>query len=161
MMRRSDREIKDRDEMLQVMEKCDVCRLAFNDEAAGFPYILPLNFGMTTDGGQITLYFHGAGEGRKYELMAKDERVSFETDCAHRLVMDEAEGNCTMEYESVIGRGRIAIVSDEEKYDALCVLMKHYHKEDFVFNKAIVPQTAVLKLTVEEMSGKKRKVKRR
>ena len=156
-MRRSDREIKSRNEMLAVMEKCDVCRLALNDKAAGFPYILPLNFGMKTDGGQIVLYFHGAAEGRKYELMAEDNRVSFEMDCSHRLVTDEATGNCTMEYESVIGRGRLEIVPEEEKDDALCVLMQHYHKEDFAFNKAIIPQTVALKLTVEEMSGKRRK----
>ena len=30
-MRRSDREITDRNEILQVMERCDVCRLALND----------------------------------------------------------------------------------------------------------------------------------
>ena len=157
-MRRNDREIKDRDEMLQVMEKCDVCRLAFNDNDTGYPYILPLNFGMKTNGEQIILYFHGATEGQKYDLIAKDNRVSFEMDCGHQLVTDETKGNCTMGYESVIGRGRIEIVPDEEKYDALYVLMEHYHKEDFAFNRAIVPQTVVLKLTVEEMSGKRRKV---
>ena len=43
-MRRSDREIKEMTEMVKVMEQCDVCRLALNDE--GYPYILPLNFGM-------------------------------------------------------------------------------------------------------------------
>ena len=31
-MRRSDREIKNIDEILEVMEKCDVCRLALNDK---------------------------------------------------------------------------------------------------------------------------------
>ena len=43
-MRRADREIKEFDEMIQVIEKCDVCRIALNDEE--YPYILPLNFGM-------------------------------------------------------------------------------------------------------------------
>ena len=59
-MRRSDREITDRNEILGVMEKCDVCRLALNDAEYGYPYILPLNFGMKADGEQIVLYFHGA-----------------------------------------------------------------------------------------------------
>ena len=69
-MRRSDREIKDIEGIIQVMEKCDVCRLAFYD--GGYPYILPLNFGMQVHEDQITLYFHGADEGKKYELMEKD-----------------------------------------------------------------------------------------
>lgn len=156
-MRRSDREITDRNEILEVMEKCDVCHLAWNDTEQGYPYILPLNFGMKTDGEQVVLYFHGAKEGRKYELIAKDNRVSFEMDCAHQLVTDEVSGNCTMNYESVIGRGKIEIVCEEEKEEALRILMQHYRAEDFPYNKAVVPQTMILKLTVEKMSGKRRK----
>lgn len=153
-MRRSDREIKDIDEIIKVIEKCDVCRLALNDDE--YPYILPLNFGMQVTNGKITLYFHGATEGKKYELIEKDKRASFEMDCSHRLVTDMDRGNCTMEYESVIGKGMIEILSEEEKYDALCILMKHYHKEDFPFNKAVIPETTVMKLVVENVTGKVR-----
>lgn len=156
-MRRSDREIKDINDIIQVMEKCDVCRLALNDEK--YPYILPLNFGMQVDNGEIVLYFHGANEGKKYELIEKDNRVGFEMDCSHKLVTDIQKGNCTMEYESVIGRGRIEMVSDDDKYDALCILMKHYHKEDFPFDKSVVPRTTVFKLIVEQVSGKRRMMK--
>ncbi|MDE5782319.1 MAG: pyridoxamine 5'-phosphate oxidase family protein [Lachnospiraceae bacterium] len=153
-MRRNDREIKEFENIVSVMEKCDVCRLAFNTE--DYPYILPLNFGMEVEDGKITLYFHGANEGRKYELMAKDNRVCFEMDCSHRLVTDEESGSCTMEYESVIGQGLVEIVPDEEKYNALCILMKHYHKEEFPFNKNIIPQTTLFKVTVNKVTGKRR-----
>lgn len=153
-MRRNDREIKEFENIVSVMEKCDVCRLAFNTE--DYPYILPLNFGMEIEDGKVTLYFHGANEGRKYELMAKDNRVCFEMDCSHRLVTDEESGNCTMEYESVIGQGLVEIVPDEEKYNALCILMKHYHKEEFPYNKNIIPQTTLFKVTVNKVTGKRR-----
>lgn len=153
-MRRKDREITDINDMIQVMERCDVCRLALND--GDYPYILPLNFGMQVIDGQITLYFHGATEGKKYNLFKQDNRASFEMDCAHRLVTDEGTGNCTMEYESVIGCGKVEIVPEEEKYKALCILMAHYHKEDFPFNQAMMPHTNVFKLTVEHMTGKRR-----
>ena len=153
-MRRNDREIKDLNEIIKVMEKCDTCRLALNDEE--YPYILPLNFGMEVNDDKITLYFHGAAEGKKYELIGKDNRASFEMDCSHRLVTDIEKGSCTMEYESVIGRGTIEILSEEEKYNALCILMKHYHKEDFPFNKNVMAQTTVMKLTVENVTGKVR-----
>ena len=66
-------------------------------------------------------------------------------------------GNCTMEYESVIGRGRVELVPDAEKFNALCILMKHYHQEDFPFNKSVIPHTTVFKLTVEAVSGKARR----
>ena len=85
-MRRQDREITDWNEMVGVIDRCDVCRLALNDE--GYPYILPLNFGAKVSENTVTLYFHGAMEGKKYELIARDNRVSFEMDCAHRLVSD-------------------------------------------------------------------------
>ena len=60
-MRRSDREIIDEQELLQVISECDVCRLALNDEEV--PYILPLNFGEEVSDGRLYLYFHGAAEG--------------------------------------------------------------------------------------------------
>lgn len=153
-MRRSDREITDRNEIIQVMKQCDVCRLAFNDEAV--PYILPLNFGLQYENGSITLYFHGAVEGRKYELLRRDNRVSFEMDCSHQLVMDSNKGSCTMKYKSVIGRGRLEIVPEEEKYNGLCILMKQYHKEDFDFDRSVISRTTVMKLVVEEVTAKER-----
>ncbi len=157
-MRRSDREIKDWNEIIRVMETCEVCRLALHDEE--YPYLLPLNFGMQIENGKIALYFHGANEGRKYELIAKDNRAAFEMDCSHGLVTDAETGHCTMVYESVIGHGRIEILPEAEKYPALCLLMAHYHKGDFAFSEAAIPRTTVMKLTVEHVTGKTRVKKR-
>lgn len=151
-MRRTDREVTEFSEIIAIMEKCDVCRLALNND--GYPYILPLNFGMGVKDNRIILYFHGAAEGTKYELMEKDNRASFEMDCEHLLVTDEEHGSCTMNYESVIGQGHIEMLSDDEKFDALCILMKHYHQEEFPFNKAVMPKTKVFKLVVEQVTGK-------
>ena len=153
-MRRSDREIKDFNEIVEVMEKCDVCRIALNND--GYPYIVPLNFGMTVEDGVITLYFHSALEGTKLDLIRKDNRATFEMDCEHKLVTDEKKGSCTMNYKSVIGRGVIEFVPDDEKFSALKILMAHYHKEVFPFNEKVVPRTAVFKLAVSEMTGKNR-----
>lgn len=154
-MRRSDREIKDLKEIIGIMEKCDVCRLALRDEE--YPYIVPLNFGLEVKDSQLLLYFHGAPEGKKLDLIRKDNRVCFEMDCAHKLVMDKEQGNCSMNYESVIGRGIIEFVPEEEKYEALGILMKQYHQESFSFNKEMMPRTAVLRLVVEEVTGKARR----
>ena len=94
-MRRSDREITDIQEILAVMKRCDVCRLALHD--VEYPYILPVNFGMQIEDGQVILYFHGAREGRKYDLIARDNRASFEMDCSHKLVLDPHKGNCILD----------------------------------------------------------------
>lgn len=153
-MRRTDREVKDVNEMIGIMKKCNVCRLALNDE--GYPYILPLNFGVSVQGGKVTLYFHGAEKGKKYELIEKDSRASFEMDCSHRLVSSKEDGHCTMEYESVVGKGKVELVTDEEKMEALTVLTDHYHEKHFEFNTNAVPRTTAMKLVVEEMTGKRR-----
>ncbi len=153
-MRRSDREIKDFGEIVEVMEQCDVCRLALNDEE--YPYIVPLNFGMTVENDVVTLYFHSALNGKKLDLIRRDNHACFEMDCDRILFTEDKIGNCTMSYKSVIGRGTIEFVPDEEKFDALKILMAHYRKEDFPFNEKVVPKTAVFKLTVSEITGKKR-----
>ena len=107
-----------------------------------------------TEENVLELYFHGATEGTKLDLIAKDNRAGFEMDCEHNLVSDIERGSCTMEYQSVIGRGHIELIPENEKYDALCILMKHYHMENFPFNKDVIPRTTVFKLIVEHMTGK-------
>ena len=81
-MRRTGREITDRQELLDVMARCDVCRLALNDES-GYPYVVPLNFGMEERDGTLYLLFHGAMTGTKYDRMERDPRATFEMDCGH------------------------------------------------------------------------------
>lgn len=157
-MRRNDREVTEFSEITEIIQKCDVCRLALHD--TDYPYILPLNFGMEIINGQIFLYFHGADEGKKFALIAKDNRVSFEMDCSHRLVAQAERGYCTMEYESVIGQGTIEILPEEEKIRGLEVMMRQYHPEGFDWSKAAVPRTAVLKLTVTHCTGKRRMVRK-
>lgn len=58
-MRRKDREITDFDEMVKIIKECDACRIALNDEETGFPYIVPLNFGLDVEDERVYLYFHG------------------------------------------------------------------------------------------------------
>lgn len=157
-MRRSDREIKDFDEIVKVLEKCDAVRLAFND--GEYPYIVVLSFGMQVKDGRLTLYFHSAKEGKKIDLIKREGKAAFQADCAHRLVFDEKKGSCTTEYESVVGCGEIEFVEDEkEKIRALDVLMEHYREENFRYSEAVVPMTAVFRLEVKSISGKKRKKK--
>ena len=154
-MRRKDREISDFDEMIEVIKKCDVCRIAMQGEE--YPYMVPLNFGMEVEDSQVTLYFDGAMEGRKYELLARNSKVCFEMDCGHMLYTDMEQGNCTMCYESIIGFGVVEEVPEEEKTAALDILMEHYPvPAGFRYNEAAVPKTRLLRLRVERMTGKRR-----
>ena len=157
-MRRKDREITEWNELLEVVQLCDVCRLAIND--GEYPYILPLNFGYDAENGKITLYFHSAREGYKTELFQRESRASFEMDCRHQLQYFPERGYCTMSYESVIGRGRIRILEGDEKVHALQRLMDHYHKTPGTyFNPAAIPRTLVYALEAEQLTGKRKEPK--
>ena len=154
-MRKADREIKNKEEIIDIIKRCDVIRLAFNN--GDYPYILPLNFGFEIKKDKVIFYLHSALEGTKVEIMKKDNRASFEMDTKHELQYYEEKGYCTMSYESVIGRGRIRILSEEEKMNALKKLMGHYHEsEDTYFNPAAISRTLVYSLEVEEMTAKRK-----
>lgn len=153
-MRRKDREITNFQEIIAIIEKCDVCRIALND--GDFPYIVPLNFGLDVQGEQVFFYFHAALEGKKLDLIARDNHAAFEMDCGHSLILDEEHMSCTMAYESVMGHGTIEAVPEGEKHGALKILMRHYRAEDFPFHTAPIKVTTVLKMTVTEMTAKRR-----
>ncbi len=153
-MRRKDREITDFDEIIKIIDRCDVCRVAVND--GEFPYIVPLNFGTEVKDGTLYLYFHSAMEGKKVDLFGRNSKVTFEMDCDHDIILYEERMSCTMGYASVIGHGIMQKLTDEEKYDALKKLMKHYHSEEFAFNTDVMKVTNVYRMTVLDLTGKKR-----
>lgn len=155
-MRRKDREIKEHNEIVKVIRNCDICRLGLVD--GEYAYILPLNFGMEQDEeGKVTLYFHSALEGRKTELLKEGLKASFEMDTKHEIEYDEGRGYCTYYFESVMGRGTVHILNDDEKFEALKKLMDHYHPgANAYFNTAAIPRTLVYALKVEEMTGKRK-----
>lgn len=157
-MRRSDREVTDKNEIIEIIKSCDRLTLALNDD--GYPYIIPLNFGLDIENDKITLIFHSALEGKKIDLIKKDNRASFEMDCKHQLQYFEDKGYCTMAYESVIGKGKIKILNDDEKLNALKKIMKQYHgDENAYFNKAAMERTLVYCLEVESITAKRKMAK--
>ena len=153
-MRRSDREIKKFDELVRIIKKCDVCRIAMND--GELPYIVPLNFGLDVQDSQAYLYFHGALEGKKMDVLRKNNKVTFEMDCDHNFIFYDDRMSCTMGYESIIGHGTMELLKEEQKLDALKILMRQYHEEDFKFNTDMMKVTSVFRLKVLDMTGKRR-----
>lgn len=153
-MRRKDRCVEDKDEILAIIKKCEVCSLAFFDE--GFPYIVPLNFGVSLRDGDFTLYFHCAKVGKKLDLLNANNHVAFEMNCSHKLILNEEACNSTMEFESVCGKGILEELAEAEKSAALNVLMKQYSgRDDHNFPENELKAVAVLKLSVVEITGKR------
>ena len=156
-MRRSEREITNKSEILEIIEKCDVCRLAFSDN--NIPYIVPMNYGYEYKDEKLTLYFHGAGEGKKHDVMGTNPVVCFEMDCSHKLIEGDVASKYTMEYESIIGVGNVQRCDEKvEKAHALTRLMKKYAKDRaFTFPDHVLNSVTVFKVDVTEFTGKRLK----
>jgi len=154
-MRRKDREIADFNEILAILDKCDVCRLAMIDD--GVPYIVPLNFGYTQENRVITLYFHSANEGRKIDILKTNPAVCVEMDCAHQLISGNKACDYTMDFESLIGSGTVEFIeTGDEKILALTQIMRKYSKESsFEFDTNLFERTTLFKASVRDFAGKR------
>ncbi len=154
-MRRKDREITDRLKIIDIIEKCDVCRLglSMNNE----PYIVPMNFGYEYIDEKITMYFHGAKEGKKHDIIAENASACIEMDCSHKLIESDLGERYTMEYESVICYGSIEYCNTyEQKKNALNIIMKHYAKDKvFDFSEQVINMTTLFKVEVTEVTAKR------
>ena len=56
-------------------------------------YIVPMNFGYEFEGDSLILYFHGAGEGRKLELIRKNPEVGIPYSLLPSYSLSSADGN--------------------------------------------------------------------
>lgn len=155
-MRRKDREITETVKKQEIIEACKVCRLGFADE--GGVYIVPMNFGYCYEGDQLVLYFHGAKEGKKMDLVRKGPSVGIEMDCGHELVKGKLACQYSYHYASIIGRGKAAeVVEPEEKLKALGLIMKHQtgkEFDEFETNPKLEKAVAIIQVEVEEYSCK-------
>jgi nitroimidazol reductase NimA-like FMN-containing flavoprotein (pyridoxamine 5'-phosphate oxidase superfamily) len=153
-MRKKEREIKDIEELEDVISRSDVCRIAFADN--NFPYIVTLNFGYIP-GINRRLYFHCASEGRKIDLIKKNNLVCFEMDTDHMILQGPRPCDFSMRYSSIVGWGRITIIDyGNEKKEGLDSIMRHFSQEKtFTYSEEILRQTTVLRLDILEMTGKR------
>ena len=154
-MRRKDREVTDAGKIREAIEDSHCCRLGFYDE--GEVYIVPMNFGYTEEEEKRIFYFHSAKEGKKLDLLRKDDHVCFEMDYDHEMIPAKYACAYNFRYASVVGRGHCEIITDvDEKIKALELLMKHQTGEDFVMEAKHTLAVEILKITVEEFTGKRR-----
>ncbi len=156
-MRRKDREITDPAEIRTILEKADACHVAMSDE--NVPYLVTMNFGLKHDP-EFVLYFHAASEGKKIEILKKNNHVCFGADIDHELLLSPTGTSCgcSMRYRSVIGIGRMSFVTDRsEKCEALGAIMDHYAEHSaHHFTEKMIDRTTILRLEVTQISGKQR-----
>lgn len=154
-MRRLDREIKDAKELVEIISKCPVCRIAIHDHPA--PYIVPLNFGYFyhEEDHQLVLYFHCAKKGKKIDLLKTNNHVGFEMDCNHKLIEGEKACQYGFTFASIIGGGEVELIDNTlEKSEALNYIMKHQSGGIFNFTEQDLQSVDVFKVMVQWFTGK-------
>lgn len=151
-MRRKDREIKDLDMIYDILSRCDTIILGLNSDIA--PYVLPMTFGCSIKNDHITIYFHSAMGGRKWDILNKDPNVCVEAHLYYKTV--EENGGITAKYESVIGTGTAELIKDnEEKITAFKYILEHYKHSGFPVESCKgLSNCAVFKVVLSEVSGK-------
>ena len=149
-MRRKEKEIVEKNEIEAVIAAAKVCRLAMADN--GQPYIVPLSFGYADD----ELYFHSAMEGKKLDILKKNNRVCFEFDIDTEIKIGKTACQWGMKFRSVIGFGQAYFIEDpESKRSALDTIMGQYSNDAFEFPDETVAKTVVIRVEIESMTGKR------
>ena len=155
-MRRADRELKDLQSIEGILRACDTAIVAMTDDE-GWPYCVPVNYGFAFTDGALTLYFHGAKDGKKAELLKRNPRVSA---CMYRcLELQKADTACgfSAAYESVMAFGYACMLeSEEELMMGLRAIMEKAGGAGLPYDQGVLSKTAVFAIRVERFTAKRR-----
>ena len=149
-MRRKDKELNERTLIDSVISRSQVCRMGLCDE--GLPYIVPMCFGYEGN----ALYLHSAREGRKIDILKRNNAVCFEFDIDCEVKKSDKPCSFSMKYRSVMGYGEASFVDDrEEKRKAFQIIMKQYDGNHFSFPDETLEKIVIIAIEITEISGKK------
>lgn len=148
-MRRNDREITDPSTLQKILKESSICRVALFDD--DFPYIVPMNYGYKEE----TIYFHCATEGRKLDLIRKNNKVGFEIEHSSRVVAHEIACGWTTKYTSIIGTGTMEILDQtKDKVKGLNAIMEQHGRFDNLFDEKLLERVMILSLKINSLTGK-------
>lgn len=154
-MRRADREIKDFNEIINILTRCDTIRLGIS--GAEHPYVVPLSFGFKVENKNIIFYIHGAKEGLKHDLIAKNNKVCVEASIFHKFTEIPLHKTITTEYESFIGFGIAEIANGIDAVNGLDLICKQAGFKGFEYGgEKVLEYVRVYKIKIEKFTAKRR-----
>lgn len=152
-IRRKEKEIKDRNEMIAILEHAEYITIAMcrNDE----PYLVTLSHGY--DRANRCLYFHCAKEGKKNDIL-KENNIIW-----GQALLDKGyvKKKCDHLYATVHFKGSVTFMEGtQEKRDALEVMIRALEDEpEIVMGTQLgvesIDKVQIGKIDIEYMSGKK------
>ena len=152
-MRRTDREIKDPVQLSNILHQGKFMVLALTH--LNEPYIVTLSYGY--DEKQNHVYFHCAKEGLKLQYIAANPRA-----CA-TVIIDKGyiQEECAHPFTTLVLRGSIEMVDDvEDKKHGISLILNHLEANPTAISKKVLQndqvyeKICVLRMTVEDISGK-------
>ncbi len=148
-MRRGEKEIVDRAQIDEIMNRALVCRIALC--ADGAPYVVPVSFGY----GEGCLYIHSALEGRKMDILRSNPQVSFEVDTDQALVVSQEPCSYTFNYRSVVGFGTAVLLKDlADKRRGMDLIVRHYMESPASYPDDALESVAVVRIDVSSITGR-------
>ena len=154
-MRRKDREVTQKEELIEILDSCKTACIAMID--GDIPYNVPLNYGYEFKGDDLILFFHCAKEGRKIEIIKNSNRVCFALFSEGEPIHAETPCSSGYYYSSIIGNGTVQFVEDmDEKKHALKKLVEHQMQVETEFTDAQADTVCVFKVISKDYSGKRK-----
>lgn len=129
-MRRKKLESKDMAVFDQIVSEAEVGYLGIITKD-GYPRVVPVNFVSI----ERVIYFHGAVEGEKFDILKGSPKITFSVDIPLSIIpsywlSDKNAGGATHLFKSILVKGRCGIVNDQNaRCIALQKLMEKYQPE--------------------------------
>lgn len=152
-MRNKDKEISDRDEMIEIIRSQKIVTIALSKDNE--PYLVTVNYAYDKE--EECFYFHCGYEGKKIDFLQSNPSVWGQ-------VLDDREyiqGECSHKYQTVQFYGKAEFVPDGDgKREALTMLIDQLEedsepvKKKFI-NESNLEKVNMVKIRIKEMWGKK------
>ena len=156
-MTRRERQLFEINEIIKILDKSKVLHLGLVD--GDEPYVVPMNYGYTMENEKLTLWLHGATQGRKLDVMRANPKVFFSMECDLQPFEGDVACRYGMAYSSLMGKGNAVIVEDvEEKKLALSAVMKTQTGKDFTFEEKMVSFVNIIRIDVASYTAKCRPI---
>lgn len=153
IIRRKEKEISDKNEMLAILENAGYITIAMCVDNE--PYLVTLSHGYDRE--RNCIYFHCAREGKKIDILKEQNKVW------GQALMDKGyvQGSCDQLYATTQFMGRVTFVenSDEKKH-ALEVMINALEDDpqkalDTQLTEKSIKGVQIGRVDIEYMSGKK------
>lgn len=148
------RGVFDRETIYKILDEGFVCHVGFT--IGGKTFVIPTGYARVGD----RLLIHGSSASRMLRAMSDGSEVCATVTLIDGLVLARSAFHHSVNYRSVVVFGAAALVSEDEKIEALRAFTEHIvpgrWQEVRPPNKSELAATAVLSLPIQEASAKVR-----